>query len=255
MPLSNKKKLRNLLKALDPKEEVSVDLAEMRDEVNTILGRPREVIVREKPIVIEGEPGKPGETPSDTKLRELIKPLIPEPIKGKDAVVDIKGIMGSILSRIPHGGNANRNIAIGGNGSVLSRYTDINLKAGANTTITYTNNDVTKFTDITFASTGGGGGSVSGIVRSVQRISASQAADAVTGTDYVYIAIAGLALTLPDAVGNTNLYSVKNVAASSVLVATTGGQTIDGDTEAVLRTQYTEITLHNDGNDNWSIGV
>lgn len=58
------------------------------------------------------------------------------------------------------GGNANRNIAINGNSSVLSRYTDINLIAGSNVTITYAFNDTTKYTDITIATAGGGSLSV-----------------------------------------------------------------------------------------------
>lgn len=84
--------------------------------------------------------------------------------KGKDAVVpdltpEIKKIRAEILSfasSLLHGGNMNRNIAIGGNSSVLSRYTDINLIAGSNQTISYANNDTTKFVDITISSSGGG---------------------------------------------------------------------------------------------------
>lgn len=65
-----------------------------------------------------------------------------------------------MLSRIANvgGGNANRNIWLKGNSSVLSRYTDINIKQGSNMTITAATNDTTKTTDITFASSGGGGG-------------------------------------------------------------------------------------------------
>lgn len=35
-------------------------------------------------ITIQGIPGEPGKTPSDTELRSLIKPLIPKAIPGKD---------------------------------------------------------------------------------------------------------------------------------------------------------------------------
>lgn len=152
------------------------------------------------------------------------------------------------------GGNMNRNIAVGGNQSTLARYTDINLKAGSNVTITYSNNDTTKYTDITISSSGGGS-SVGGTVRSINRISTSQTAGATSGTDYAYICAAGVNLTLPTAVSNTNLYTVKNSAASSVLITTTAAQTIDGDSSVLLATQYSEVSLLNDGNDNWMIGI
>lgn len=61
------------------------------------------------------------------------------------------------INNISHGGNANRNIAINGNGSVLSTFTDINLKAGANVTLSTAVNQTTKYTDITIAATGGAG--------------------------------------------------------------------------------------------------
>lgn len=158
------------------------------------------------------------------------------------------------LSRLGNigGGNQNRNIAIGGNPSVLSKYTDINLKAGNNVTITYQNNDTTKQVDVTISATGGSG-SVGGTVRSINRVSTSQTMGSVAGTDYVYIADQGIRLTLPDATGITNLYTIKNVSASSVLVSTTAAQTIDTDSELILATQYTSVDLINDGADDWSI--
>ncbi len=180
--------------------------------------------------------------------------------KGKDAeevvledVVDL--LRPDILSRINRGsGNLNRNIAIGGNQSVLSKYTDINLIAGSNVTITYTSNNATRFTDITFAATGGGGGSVSGIIRSINTISTSQTGGSTSGTDYVYICSSGLQLTLPDATapGQTNLYTIKNTSTSSVLVNTTSAQTIDGQANIILSTQYTSIDIESD-TANWQI--
>lgn len=62
------------------------------------------------------------------------------------------------INNIPrHGDHANRNIAVGGNTSVLSRYTDVNLIAGANVTLTALPNTTTKYTDVTITATGGGG--------------------------------------------------------------------------------------------------
>lgn len=149
----------------------------------------------------------------------------------------------------PGGGNANRNIAIGGNSSVLQRYTDINFKPGTNVTFSYANNDTTKQLDFTINSSGGGGGST----RQIDRTAVSSVVGGTDGIDYTVVCTEGVQITLPTAVGNDNIYIIKNVAASSVLVATTGGETIDGDTTVILGVQYTAIDLINDGNDNWII--
>lgn len=153
------------------------------------------------------------------------------------------------INTLPRGGgNANRNIAIAGNVNTLNKYTDINLKAGAGISITYTNNETTKYTDITIAATGGGGG----IVREVNVISTNTNAGDTAGIDYVYVASGSTTVTLPTAVGNTNLYTIKNVGAGVILIATTGGQTIDGDASLSLVTQFTSVDLISDGS-NWNI--
>lgn len=165
------------------------------------------------------------------------------------SVITLRSDLTNRINNLPRGGgNANRNISVGGNSSVLSRYGDINLKPGSNVTLTYSNNDTTKNLDLTIAATGG-----SGTTRSINRVSTSGTMAAAVGTDYVYISTAGTQQTLPTAIGNSNLYTVKNVAASSVLISTTAAQTIDGDTTLILATQYTAVDLINDGNDNWSI--
>lgn len=147
------------------------------------------------------------------------------------------------------GGNQNRNISVGGNSSVLSKYTDINLKAGSNVTITYSNNDTTKNVDITIAATGGGGSSVTGIVRSINSVSTSQAMGNTAGTDYVYLATAGIKLDLPSGVGNTNQYTIKNISNSSVLVA----GTIDDDPSGIIMpVKYTSIDVVSNDTD-WKI--
>jgi len=73
---------------------------------------------------------------------------------------EIQEVRTLALKRQDHGGgNANRNIQVNGNSSTLSRYTDINFKAGSNIVLAYANNDTTKTTDITItASVAGGGG-------------------------------------------------------------------------------------------------
>jgi len=151
------------------------------------------------------------------------------------------------MNKLGRGGSMNRQIFIG-NSDPLTRYTDINLKAGTNVTINFVNNDTTKKVDVTIASAGGPSGST----RSIESTAVSSTIGGVSGTDYVVIATAGVALTLPTAVGNTNLYTIKNTAASSVLVATTGGQTIDNDTNLILATRYTAVDLISD-TANWNI--
>lgn len=186
-----------------------------------------------------GGKGEKGDDGTSVVLSEVIEKIRPS-------------VLSHIARLIPQGGGSmNRNISIGGNSSTLARYTDINLKAGSNVTIAYVNNDATKNTDITISATGGGA-SVGGIIRSINTISTSQTAGATAGTDYVYICSAGVQLTLPTAVANTNLYTVKNTSSSSVLVATTSAQTIDTQSNIIMPVQYTSIDLISDGS-NWDI--
>lgn len=185
----------------------------------------------------DGVDGKDGEDGDDADVEEIKKEILV--LKGR-------------INTAHGGGNANRNMLVGGNSSTLSRYTDVNLKAGANITITYANNDNLKTTDITFASSGGGGGSVIGTTRSINTISTSQTAGSTTLTDYVYIASAGIQITLPTAVGNTNLYTYKNTSTSSVLLTPNGAEKIDTQSNAILAVQYTSVDLISDGA-NWQI--
>ncbi len=145
------------------------------------------------------------------------------------------------------GGSMNRQIYIS-SANPLTKYTDVNLKPGAGTTITYANNDTTKQVDITI--TGGGAGS--GITRSIATTTVSSTVGAVAITDYVVLANGGVQITLPTAVGNTNLYTVKNVGSSSVLVATTSAQTIDGSANLIMPVQYTSVDLISN-NSNWDL--
>ena len=145
------------------------------------------------------------------------------------------------------GGNANRNILVGNNPSVLSKYTDLNIKAGTNITLSYQNNETLKTTDLTITSSGG-----SGTSRSISTVSVSSVIGATAGTDYVLLCNQGIKLTLPTAVGNSNLYTIKNTGASSVLVVTTGVETIDGDTTIIMPIRYTAVDLISD-TANWHI--
>jgi hypothetical protein len=148
------------------------------------------------------------------------------------------------------GGSMNRNIAVGGNTSVLSKYTDINIKAGANVTLTYSNNNTTKYLDLTIASSGGG--SVGGTVRSIQTLAVSSTIGTLAGTDQVYLANGGIRITLPTAVGDTNLYTIKNVGTSSVLIDTVSAQTIDAQATVIMPVRYTSVDIVSD-NSNWNV--
>lgn len=185
----------------------------------------------------KGEPGEKGEKGDNGK-------------DGKEVDVDKfkKEIYGFVGSRIGGGGNMNRNIAIGGNTSVLSMFTDINLKAGNNVSITYARNNTTKYTDVTISATGGGG-SVGGTIRSINNINTSQTAGSTQGTDYVYLCTTGINVTLPSPIGNTNLYTIKNVSNSSVLVS----GTIDNDVGGIIMPiKYTSVDLISNDTD-WNI--
>lgn len=183
------------------------------------------------------------------EVPEAEEPDLISPIKQ-----EIQAVRSDLITRINnHGGNMNRNIAIGGNTSVLSRYTDINLKAGSNVTLSYAYNDVTKYTDVTVAATGGGGGSVTGIIRSINNVAGNTAAGNTAGTDYVYLVGATANITLPTSVNNLNMYTVKNVGAGTVTILPTGAETIEGTANITMPVQFTSVDLISNNSGNWNI--
>lgn len=167
----------------------------------------------------------------------------------EDVVSELRTRINSMATN--RGGNANRQILINGV-DALTRYTDINIKPGSNVTITYANNNTTKKVDITLSATGGSG-SVTGTSRNVVSTAVTSTVSGASGTDVVTICTAGVKINLPTASGNNNLYTIKNTAASSVLVSPDGADTIDGDSNIILRTQYTAVDLISDGSSNWNI--
>ncbi len=93
----------------------------------------------------------------------------------------------------------------------------------------------------------------SGIVRSVTSVSTATTAGATAQTDYVYLVSGTTTLTLPTAVGNSNLYTVKNIGSNTVSIATTSSQTIDGSASPItLPVANTSLNLISDGS-NWRI--
>ena len=98
--------------------------------------------------------------------------------------------------------------------------------------------------------TSSAGGSV-GITRSVNNISASTTALAVTNTDYVYFCTNSITLTLPTAVGNTNIYTIKNIGSGVLTITTTSSQNIEGTLTITLNSGTSVDTISD--NTNWWI--
>jgi len=96
----------------------------------------------------------------------------------------------------------------------------------------------------------GGSGGISRIISS--SITNSITASAAASTDYVYLVSGSVTVTLPTAIGNTNLYTIKRTSTNTVIVAASGSQTIDGSSTISLNVQYQSIDLISD-NANWNI--
>lgn len=105
---------------------------------------------------------------------------------------------------------------------------------------------------IAFRAGGGGGTGTGATNRVISNISTNTSAAAVANTDYVYLATGTITVTLPTAVGNTDVYTVKNVSTGIVTIATTSSQTIDGSLTVAEGAQYQSLTFVSDGA-NWNI--
>ena len=108
--------------------------------------------------------------------------------------------------------------------------------------------DSTQPTGLRWGAVAGG----SGIARSVNIVSANTNAGATALTDYVYLASGTTTITMPTAVGNTNLYTIKNTGVNTVTIGTTSAQTIDGGGTALLKVQNTSLDLISNGS-NWYV--
>lgn len=255
-------KLLILQKALDDSriESQTSNGQNKQELLNRITALEGELqMVSDRKVEIPNFGNQIGET--EKKLRKLINTVKSE-VEGSDKsqglqaqITDvqdsIKKLRIDLLSRLSErgAGNMNRQILIGGV-NPLTRYTDINWKAGSNITLTYANNDTTKRVDVTITAAGGGSGS--GIVRSINSVSTPTAAGNATTTDYVYLVSGTTTITLPDASLNTNLYTIKNVGNGTVTVATTSAQTIDGSLTITLPVKYTSVDIESDGS-NWNV--
>lgn len=97
-----------------------------------------------------------------------------------------------------------------------------------------------------------GGGSGSGITRSINVVSTNTSAGNSSPVDYVYLGSGTTTITLPTAVSNTNRYTVTNVGANTLTVATTSAQTINGSSSATLPLANMSLDFVSDGS-NWHV--
>ncbi len=191
---------------------------------------------------------------AETRLLEMVKTSKQmEELKSEKSTqetqkqfVNVDLAIKKLRAELSRGGSMNRKITFGGV-DYLTRFTDINYKAGTNVTFTVAENAQTKMVDVTVTASGTGG-----TVRSINSVAVNTAAGATAGTDYVYLCSGTMTLTLPTAVGNTNLYTVKNVGTGVITIATTSAQTIDGNANITMATQFTSVDLISN-TANWNI--
>ena len=141
----------------------------------------------------------------------------------------IETLRQDIFNRISQiGGSPNQQINV--NSSVMSaKYADFNFLSDTAIRWVATQDDNNKRVNIRASLiSGGSGGPGGGITRSVSIISVSSTLAATALTDYIFFTNTGIKITLPTAVDNSNLYTIKNVSSSSILVAANGAETIDG---------------------------
>lgn len=121
---------------------------------------------------------------------------------------------------------------------------DLVLPAGQGGSNTYLKNDGSG--NLTWSTVSGGG-----ITKSINSISTGQTAGNTASTDYYYFITGATTLTMPTAVGNTNLYVLKNTGTNQVTINTTSSQTIDGSTSIIIPSN-TSVTLVSD-NSQWFV--
>lgn len=91
--------------------------------------------------------------------------------------------------------------------------------------------------------------STGGMTRIVATSSGNFTAGAATNTDYIYLIAGAHTMTLPTAVGNTNMYTVKNKYTSAITINTTSSQNIDN-ALTILINPLSSVDLISD-NSNW----
>lgn len=153
-------------------------------------------------------------------------------------------IKASVLGSVGGGGgSAFGIIAVSGQNNVVASVASDTLTFIAGSNVTLTTDSNAKTVTITAA----GASSTAGISRTTSIITANTTGGTTSATDYMYFANAGMTFTLPTAIGNNNQYTLKNMAATSVLVATSAGQTIDGSNTALIDKQYQTLNFISNG--------
>lgn len=94
--------------------------------------------------------------------------------------------------------------------------------------------------------------SAGGITKRVEVITFNTTAGSLPKTWYVYKCVGPLTLTMPTAVGNDNVYTIKLSGIGSVIITTQDSQTIDGSLNFIISTNYMSIDLTSDGS-NWMV--
>lgn len=192
----------------------------------------------------DGKDGKDGKDADEAKIVEEVLSRVPKQLEyellGENVVDSINALDTKPENQIDakHIKNLPENKGdkfYGGSGIK-------EIIAGTNITV-----DNTNLGYPVVSATGGG----SGITRSINSISAPTTAGATASTDYVYFVSGTTTLTLPTAVGNTNMYTIKNTGSATVTVDTTSSQTIDGALTLTINTPYSYNIISN--NSNWFI--
>jgi hypothetical protein len=89
-----------------------------------------------------------------------------------------------------------------------------------------------------------------GISRVVTQVSTNITAGSAAITDYDYYITNGSTVTLPTAVGNTNIYTFTRTGSVDCTINTTSSQTINGDLTAVIKLTNYILTIQSNGT-NW----
>lgn len=90
------------------------------------------------------------------------------------------------------------------------------------------------------------------LTRNITTLSGTATLGATAGVDYTVFLNTGAVPTLPTAVGNTNRYTIKNISTGNINLATTGGQTIDGNASPLVIAPGISYDIVADGT-NWRV--